>query len=526
MEPNKVTFSSQSKLRYLQKLCATASQQRALWLRKCFDRRERRRRQLQYQSVNDWQFVDRPVLRWDRNLRIATWNVRTMASKNTWELIVKDLHASQVSIACIQECRWTTEQIGNKWGDYKLWGGGAWPNHEGVPQGGVAILVHRSLWRSIGRFQLISGRVATMSFQGQLNRRLVICSVYAPTESDNDIEKDKFWSEVHCAINGQNNKISARDFLVIAGDFNGELPSYVPPLNPECLLPYVVGRWGCGNANTNGLRLHEEAANAKLCDTGSIFRRPFRRRWTFYGNFDTTNSRKRREYDHILIPFAHKAAVQSVNIVRYSLHDSDHCLVVATMKPMIKATKLPISASILTKRLRSKDIIEPVDIALHNRFGCLEDLGASTSATLDDIWQTFSDTVILAANSNAPSSAKKPWISEATLTLIHEQASLRKELFDAASTERQVLLQSSLKILRRSIRQATRNDWKQWVQDKIVDLEHAHSIGNSRHVFQIVRALGQKSSSPPASLEGTDPDIWVKHFRELLGKAKPPDITA
>ena len=65
-------------------------------LRKCFDRRERRRRQLQYQSVNDWQFVDRPVLRWDRNLRIATWNVRTMASKNNWELIVKDLHASQV----------------------------------------------------------------------------------------------------------------------------------------------------------------------------------------------------------------------------------------------------------------------------------------------------------------------------------------------------------------------------------------------------------------------------------------------
>jgi hypothetical protein len=45
-------------------------------------------------------------------------------------------------------------------------------------------------------------------------------------------------------------------------------------------------------------------------------------------------------------------------------------------------------------------------------------------------------------------------------------------------------------------------------------------------VFQLVKCLGHRSSSPPASLEGTDPNIWVKHFHELLGKAKPPNITA
>jgi len=56
-------------------------------------------------------------------------------------------------------------------------------------------------------------------------------------------------------------------------------------------------------------------------------------------------------------------------------------------------------------------------------------------------------------------------------------------------------------------------------------LERAHALGDSHRVYQLVRLLG-KRSSPPTSLEGTDPDIWVKHFQQLLGEKKCPFVKA
>jgi len=78
-----------------------------------------------------------------------------------------------------------------------------------------------------------------------------------------------------------------------------------------------------------------------------------------------------------------------------------------------------------------------------------------------------------------------------------------------------------LKQIRRDIRRASRIDWKQWVQNNIIALERAHALGNSRQVYRLVNLLGKKVC-PPASLEGTDPDIWIKHFRQLLVEVKCP----
>ena len=375
------------------------------------------------------------------------------------------------------------------------------------------------------RFQLISGRVLIMSLKGQLGKQLVVCSAYSPIESDTDSCKDMFWNDVQKAMVGPGGKsTTSRDFFVLCGDFNGELPSFSASLMPVG-VSYVVGRWGRGDANTNGLRLLEETANAKLCSVGSLFRRSFKQRWTFLGSFDVVNSRKRREYDHIFVPFHQKAAVQSVKVLRSFLHDSDHCPVIMTMKPFANAAKVPISSSILTKRLRSKTVVDAVECALYNRFAVLENLETKTTS-LDDIWASFSNTIINVARAETEFPiAKKPWISDATLSLIHQQAILRTELFQAVTDSLQVNRCAELKRLRREIRRASRTDWKQWVQNNIAALERAHALGDSRQVYQVVNLLGKKSC-PPASLEGTDPDIWVKHFRQLLGEVKPPKVKA
>ena len=217
--------------------------------------------------------------------------------------------------------------------------------------------------------------------------------------------------------------------------------------------------------------------------------------------------------------------MQSVKVLRSFLHDSDHCPVIMTMKPFANAAKVPISSSILTKRLRSKTVVDAVECALYNRFAVLENLETKTTS-LDDIWASFSNTIINVARTETEFPiAKKPWISDATLSLIHQQAILRTELFQAVTDSLQVNRCAELKRLRREIRRASRTDWKQWVQNNIAALERAHALGDSRQVYQVVNLLGKKSC-PPASLEGTDPDIWVKHFRQLLGEVKPPKVKA
>jgi len=123
-----------------------------------------------------------------------------MTNLRAKELIIGDLQRNQVSIACLQECRWDVEEIGSKCGEYKLWGGGAWKNQAGARQGGVAIAIHKSLWQCVERFQLISGRVLIMSLKGQLGKQLVVCSAYSPIESDTDSCKDMFWNDVQKAM--------------------------------------------------------------------------------------------------------------------------------------------------------------------------------------------------------------------------------------------------------------------------------------------------------------------------------------
>ena len=125
-----------------------------------------------------------------------------------------------------EECRWLEDAIGQKEGDYKFWGGGAWKNNAQAAKGGVAIAVHKSLWKSVERFMLISGRTAVMTLKSQMGKRIVFGTAWSPVEDDNETEKEKFWNDFQKMANHPELKRSAIDTLIITGDFNGELPPY------------------------------------------------------------------------------------------------------------------------------------------------------------------------------------------------------------------------------------------------------------------------------------------------------------
>jgi len=235
------------------------------WKDKCYLRRQQRKhagewKEKQNASLQPWIKVDRKKIKTNSLLRFATWNVRTLRTLTSLSLVAEDLKKHKILIAGLQECRWLEETNGRKEGEYKFWGGAAWKNDAQATQGGIAIAVHKSLWGTVERFILVSGRTAVMTLKAQMGKRIVFCTAWCPVEEDTEAEKEIFWTDFRKMAKHPELQTSAADTLIVTGDFNGELPPYSE--EEDKTVQSVVGRWSTNSneSNSNGLRLNEEAA--------------------------------------------------------------------------------------------------------------------------------------------------------------------------------------------------------------------------------------------------------------------------
>ena len=343
------------------------------WITKYWMRREKRRETKRKGASESkdidragnnptWNVVDRRKIKANSVIRCATWNTQTLLTSDGVDplpLVAQDLKKRKILIAGLQECRWDKTENGRKVGEYKFWGGGAWTNGAGARQGGVAIAVHKSLWKAVGKFFLVSGRAAVLTIQAQLGKRIVFCTAYCPTENAGEKDKRAFWRDWQKIVNHPDIKVCAADTLIVTGDYNGELPAYDKEAH-EKGVPWVVGKWGerMEVSNANGQRLQEEAAQMKLCAASSLIKKPFNRRWTFR----LKGADRERQ-------------VRNSIRVWDTLHHSDHALVVMDMKLMHVRDKKDIPTSTITKRLRTKYMAEQVGIKLTtNQFAVLDDM--------------------------------------------------------------------------------------------------------------------------------------------------------
>ena len=497
------------------------------WLKKCYERRQERKSGLDKRiDSQPWVCVERNKIKCNSMIRFATWNVRTLRTLDSIMLVVEDLKKHRIMIAGIQECRWLKESNGRKQGEYKFWGGGAWKNDAQAAQGGVAIAVHKSLWKSVERFILVSGRTAVMTLRSQMGKRIVFCTAWCPVEEDSEVAKEQFWTDFQKMAKHPELKTCAADTRIVTGDFNGELPPYDKELDETSQS--VVGRWNTSTheSNMNGMRLYEEASQLKLCAASSQVRSSRKKAWTFL--FRTAINGSRRVYDHSLVPYKDKGNIKKSMVVRDTLHESDHGLVVTDMKLPHTSHKKQVTGSQTTKKLRTVHIANVIEEKLHlsNRYATLEHV---QNDEVQQAWTDFQQTIVEAAESSKSAELmvpKKPWISEDTMELIRRRATTKKLMLENEDKAKHSSYADELYELRKNIKSSARRDKKNWLKDIIEDIQKAGNVGNSEKVYANVKKLTGKQGSPPASLDGIDSDIWVKFFSNLLGKEAKPDEVA
>ena len=176
-------------------------------------------------------------------------------------MIAKELACYRIDIAALSETRLADEGILKEdGGGYTFWRGK--PEAEDRLHG-VGLAVRTSLMKSIPSLRVgINERLMKLRLSLTKSRHLTIISAYAPTLTNSDETKEKFYADLDQLIRST----SPNDKLLIMGDFNARLGK------DQASWKRILGSQGVGKINSNGLLLLSKCAEHELFITNTVFR--------------------------------------------------------------------------------------------------------------------------------------------------------------------------------------------------------------------------------------------------------------
>lgn len=245
------------------------------------------------------------------NLYVATYNARSTASEGRMEELTYELNKIKWDVLGISETRKRGE------GSIKLASGHTlfYKGKEDSSHGGVGIIVHRRLTPHIRHMKATSDRVIYITIKINKLVSVKIIQAYAPTNSYEDEEVQKFYEDVSKSIN--ENKTY---HVLVIGDFNCKVGKQTG--RDET----YIGRHGLGIRNTRGQMMVNFLEQEQLYNASTFFAKKDNRKWTWV----SPDGKTKNQIDYILSK--HKYIVQDVNVLNRFNTGSDHRLVRAAIK--------------------------------------------------------------------------------------------------------------------------------------------------------------------------------------------------
>ena len=186
-------------------------------------------------------------------LTLGTWNVRTLMDRDETKrpqrrtaLVGHELSRYDVDIAALSETRLPGEgELSERGSGYTFFWSGR--GSEERREAGVGFAMKTSLVCKLASPpKCINDRLMTMRLPLLAGKKyLNIISCYAPTMTNPDEVKSKFYEDLHSIIAN----IPSTDKLVILGDFNARVGC------DDALWDGAIGKHGVGRCNSNGLLL-------------------------------------------------------------------------------------------------------------------------------------------------------------------------------------------------------------------------------------------------------------------------------
>ncbi|XP_068674690.1 craniofacial development protein 2-like [Montipora foliosa] len=255
-------------------------------------------------------------------LTIGSWNVRTLMENTNTDrperrtaLVARELSRYNIDMAALSETRRAGEgQLTEPTGGSFFCSG---RNEEDRRVAGVGIAIKKRLG--------INERLVTLQVPLKYGRSLTLISVYAPTMTNSNDIKDKFYEDLDATISS----VPKPNKLLVLGDFNAR----VGHDHTTCLN--IIGHHGIGSCNSNSVLLLKTCGTRKLLKNNRVYPLPLRNKTTWM------HPRSKQWYliDYIVTRQCDRQDIRVTKSKCGAECWTDHRLIVSKLNMSIKPTR-------------------------------------------------------------------------------------------------------------------------------------------------------------------------------------------
>ena len=460
-----------------------------------------------------------------RQLISASWNIRTLQdnSKNPERrtaILSRVLKNLNIDIVALSETRLPgSGQLKEK--DYTFfWSGRPEEEHRSA---GVGFAIKRKLADKLHSLPIAhTERLMSLSFSLSKTKQLFVISAYAPTMTNPQEEKERFYEDLRKILK----KVPPKDSILLLGDFNARVGS------DHKAWPGVLEKHLCGSMNSNGLLLLSLCSEFNLVVTNSIFQQSNK----YKGTWCHPRSKHWHTLDYVITRQRERNSVKCTRAHRGTECWSDHRLVRSKLKIHL-CTKPRKAKSTAPKKVNYQALSNP-DVASNFKatldqavVKCVitSDVESSWASVRDTIYDTSKDLL------GFPKRRDQDWfdvnISETSKIIDNLHLAHLKYMNNNKSKKMKKTYLSAKSAAQRHLRQLKEDWWK----TKAAELQHAFDSKNSKAFYHGLKAVygpSTRASSALLSSDGKELLVdeekilarWVEHYSELLNRNSPVNL--
>ena len=387
---------------------------------------------------------------------------------------------------------------------------------------GVALVLSpkaASSWEAAGSvFIPVSERIIRIRVKTHFGFATII-AIYAPvnptnTTFDARAPSDAFYASLHSALSSA----PSRDMTIVLGDFNARVGSRSSQWSS------VIGPYGPRELNENGEQLLDFCAGHDLIVSNTWFQHKPIHQLTWYRNGD--RSKAGHLIDLVLVNRKFRSSLLDTRVFRCTHHQSDHELVISTIRFKIQTKRLHCKTS---SHIQTQDL--PRDVVMSFQSTLLDahsTIHHTASPGVESIWTSFKDTIAAACNKlpRAPKRQEDDWVTDEVRNLSKKKKEAWVHLCNNRTPHTIVLYKRLCKLTRVAADKARSSWWSARAEEAEKHAAIAESLGCGGSLVRELRLAGRSAPKASASiLHAVDGTVltsdesklrrWAEHFTSV-----------
>nr|VZI29872.1 unnamed protein product [Spirometra erinaceieuropaei] len=446
-----------------------------------------------------------------RTVKINDYNPRSNRPERRTALVARELARYKVDIAALSETRFSEQgQLEAERRD-----------------AGVAFAIRNDI---VGRLPCLTQGIndRLMSLRLPLRRGgqfATIISAYAPTMTNPDAVRDKFYEDLHVLLA----TVSKADKLIVLVDFNARVGT------DHTAWRGVLGPHGLRGSNDNGLLLIRTCAEHRLILTNTFFCLPEQEKATWRH----PRSRQWHLLDYVLVRRPDQRDVLVTKAIAGADGWTDHSLIVSEMRIRLQPRRRPqgkrppgkLNVALLSLPAHHLHFSNELAQRLDNLpTAAADDAAAAENASVENRWCQLRDTVqatALTVLGRAPRQ-HQDWFDDndaAIRNLLAEKNRLHKAYVDHPTDATKAAFYRS----RRQLQQRLREMQDAWTARKAEEIQGYADRNEWKNFFFAIKAVYGPLTKGTAPLLSADDNTlltektqilqrWGEHFRGVLNR--------